>query len=186
MELDTPMAHNYSDFNAELWKDVVGYEGLFQVSNYGRIKRVGRLDGKMRFSGEIRKPQKHKDGYLQVDLQRSSHRLIHRLVAESFLGVHDDLEVNHKDGDRTNNHLSNLEFVTSEQNRIHSYTVLGALNKKARGEQQHLSKLTDDKVRQIRKMKQEGYTNEQLAKIFNVRHTTISAAYRGATWKHVK
>lgn len=107
----------------EIWKDIVGYEGLYQISNWGRIKSLNyRHTGKE----SIRKPTSNKGGYLQVDLWKDGkieHLSIHRLVAMHFLDVPDNYkewEVNHKDEDKTNNCADNLEWCTRDYNLHYS------------------------------------------------------------------
>lgn len=113
------------------WRPVVGFEGLYEVSRCGRVKRVGKAHrtGKGRGGGarlhrEI-KPQKHRGGYLAVQLWREGkmHRpLLHRVVAAAFIGpCPDGMEVNHIDGSKTSNAASNLEYVNRSQNMLHAY-----------------------------------------------------------------
>ena len=100
----------------EIYKDVKGYEGLYQVSNYGNVKSFVRSDGR------ILKPGLGGVGYLLVVLyknEKGKSKNVHQLVAESFLnhtpcGM--KLVVNHIDFDKTNNHVSNLEIVTNREN----------------------------------------------------------------------
>lgn len=98
----------------EIWKDVKGYEGKYQVSNMGRVKSL--LGGKP----AILIPQKQNAGYLYVLLYNNGFpecKLIHRLVCEAFLPNPDNLpQVNHKDEDKTNNVLSNLEYCSASYN----------------------------------------------------------------------
>lgn len=103
----------------EIWKDVKGYEGLYQVSNLGRVKSL--YYGKER----IMHPQKRQHGYLGVQLHgRGGHAernfrtmSVHRLVAEAFIPNPDGLtEVNHKDEDKTNNIVDNLEWISHKAN----------------------------------------------------------------------
>ena len=101
----------------EIWKDIQGYEGLYQVSNYGNVKSLNyRMTGKER----ILKSGKTVNGYLAVDLCKNGkrkHSLIHRLVAQAFLENPNNYpQVNHKDENKQNNHVSNLEFCTSFYN----------------------------------------------------------------------
>lgn len=97
----------------EIWKDIEGYEG-YQISNYGRVKSLKY--GKER----IRKPTKDKDGYLTVTLCKQGEKKtykVHRLVAKAFIpNVNNYLEVNHKDENKTNNTIQNLEWCTRSYN----------------------------------------------------------------------
>ena len=92
----------------EIWKDIEGYEGLYQISNKGRVKSLKY--GKER----IRTPVITNDGYLNVILYKNTtaqHRLIHRLVAEAFIPNQDNLpEINHRDENKKNNCVENLEW----------------------------------------------------------------------------
>lgn len=109
------------------WRDVVGYEGLYKVNEYGDIMTLNyNHTGKKK----LLKQYKTKLGYLQVDLYKNgkrNHYLVHRLVADAFCEGADYFPVvNHIDEDKTNNHYSNLEWCTSE------YNVRYTLNKKVR------------------------------------------------------
>jgi hypothetical protein len=110
----------------EIWKPIEGYEGLYEVSNLGRIRRrkfVNMYGSKDKII--ILEPQKRKNGYMQVilrDKERFSERLVHRVVAMAFLPKVDGKEfVNHKDGNKTNNRANNLEWCTRSENMIHAY-----------------------------------------------------------------
>lgn len=101
----------------EIWKDIEGSEGIYQVSNFGRIKSFCRGKGKI-LNGSL-----SSTGYFQISLHlknKKEHQRIHRLVAEAFLGKF-DLYVNHKDGNKTNNNIENLEYTTNRDNAIHGY-----------------------------------------------------------------
>lgn len=111
----------------EVWKDVVGYEGKYQVSNFGKVRSIDRVDasGKKR-KGRYLKSCKDKDGYLYVCLSGGNvtTRRIHKLVAESFIGVcPTGYQVNHKDENKTNNRIENLEYVTAKQNINHGTAI---------------------------------------------------------------
>ena len=96
----------------EIWKDIKGYEGLYQVSNLGRVKRVT--------TGRVLKQFPNKQGYLLVSLCKTGKQksfAIHRLVAQAFiLKPENKPEVNHIDEDKTNNMVSNLEWCTRVEN----------------------------------------------------------------------
>ena len=101
----------------ETWKSVVGYEGLYEVSDQGRVKS---LNYNHTGTEKIFKPWKTHDGYLRVGLHKDGQRkmsLVHRLVAEAFIQNPNNLEtVNHKDEVKTNNTVSNLEWMSKRDN----------------------------------------------------------------------
>lgn len=119
---------------AEVWKDIPGWEGLYQASNLGRIRSLDRrrtVKGTRACKGRVLSPNDLGNGYFGVHLYRygSPRRVttVHRLVAEAFLPTDPERgEVNHIDGDKSNNRLSNLEWVTRVENEYHSKYVLGA------------------------------------------------------------
>lgn len=109
----------------EIWKDIVGYEGLYQVSNLGRVKSLPKYDRKGRFHSErIKAPANNGTGYLVVNLKhdgKQQMRTVHRLVAEVFLpNDNTSLEINHIDGDKSNNCVNNLEWCTRSENIRHA------------------------------------------------------------------
>lgn len=113
----------------EVWKDIPGYEGLYQISNMGRVKSLPRNDKFCkRPVAVILKPFVCGSGYQEVILaikRRRKPKLIHRMVAEAFVpNQSGKREVNHKDGDRSNNRHTNLEWVTPSENIQHSYDEL--------------------------------------------------------------
>lgn len=117
----------------EIWKNILGYEGYYMVSNTGKIKSLSRkvshsFSGTITMKERIMKPKRNKNGYMEVNLIKDSKRKtfkVHRLVAINFLdNNYNKKEVNHIDGDKTNNLINNLEWVTPSENQIHSYSVL--------------------------------------------------------------
>jgi hypothetical protein len=120
---------NYSYIGfMEIWKDIKGYEGKYQVSNLGNIKSLARyvnhpLGGK-RYVKEKMLKQFIKQGYAHVDLYLDKHQhcKIHRLVAKAFIKeLPNKIEVNHIDGDKLNNNVSNLEWANRSENMKHCY-----------------------------------------------------------------
>jgi hypothetical protein len=109
----------------EIWKDVVGYEGYYQVSNLGRVKSLDRvvtdkMGVKRNHKGFVKKLTHGNHGYMTVGLCRNGKNtqcLVHRLVAEAFIPNKEKLPfINHKDEVRDNNHVENLEWCTQEYN----------------------------------------------------------------------
>lgn len=126
--------YNLTEYNLpnEIWKPIPDYEGLYEASNLGRVRSVhkkitySKLHGKRVWSGRILHP-KHGDekiGY-RVDLWKNGEHktfLVARLVCMSFKGK-SDLTVNHKDGDRLNNNIENLEWLTRADNIRHAFNT---------------------------------------------------------------
>ena len=109
---------------SEVWRDVVGFEGLYKVSNKGNVYSVRRRNSRgIRCGGRTLKPIYDKDGYLKVGLRKNGikkSKLIHRLVAEAFIPNPNNFsEVNHLDEVKDNNGLSNLEWCTRKHNMNH-------------------------------------------------------------------
>ena len=124
----------------EDWRDIRGYEGLYQVSNLGRVKSLGNNKSKKE---KILKPYLNKDGYSLINLYKKGkikNFQVHRLVAEAFIpNVNNYLQVNHKDENRTNNKVDNLEWCTHKynlnygtRNKRHSEKVKGSKHPRAR------------------------------------------------------
>lgn len=110
----------------EIWKDIKNYEGIYQVSNYGNVKRLDKIvktkNNFYQLKERLLKPCKNSGGYLWVKLTKDKKEksfAVHRLVLCNFI-KHSDLVVNHKDSNKLNNNIDNLEFVTQRQN-VHHY-----------------------------------------------------------------
>ena len=110
----------------EIWKDIKGYEGLYQVSNLGRVKSFNYMNtGKEKIKTPTlqKKYTMKQGGYLQTTLYKNNKSktvLVHRLVAEAFIPNPDNLpQVNHKDYNKTNNCVENLEWCSAKYNSNH-------------------------------------------------------------------
>jgi len=109
----------------EIWKDIPGYEGLYQASTMGGIRRLERVDPLGRiWPAKDLIPQRLSNGYYLIRLKRTSEKAkgygLHRVIVMTFIGA-SDLSVDHLDGDPSNNRLDNLEYVTSRENSIRAY-----------------------------------------------------------------
>ena len=173
----------------ELWKDIEGYEGLYQVSNLGRIRSTEHIDrlGRLKPS-TIRKVHDNGRGYLKVLLKENSKQknfLVHRLVAIAFLEKPQNKDyINHKDGNKQNNRVDNLEWCNRSENMKHSYSL--GLSKIRKCENANWHKLTQKEVDYIRKNAKpydSVFSYEQFIKKFNVSSTTIKYICYGKSWK---
>ena len=116
----------------EIWKDIEGYEGLYQVSNLGRIKSLQRITVGKKYGIHKLKEKILKEGkcgkYNIVILRKNGKNktlYVHRLVAKTFINNSNNYpEINHKDGNTMNNNKENLEWCNRSYNIKHSYTVL--------------------------------------------------------------
>lgn len=167
------------------WKDIPGYEGIYQVSNTGLVKRIKTSKGAR--AGRILVPG-HDRGYPSVNLLTNGkykHRKIHQLVMLAFVGDRPaGIEVNHKNGIRHDNRLENLEYLTKQENITHSVQVL---HSHRRGVDKPNSKLNDFAVREIRRLYSEGgISHAQLAKRYGVNSVSILHVIHRTTWKHIE
>ena len=100
----------------ENWKDVPGYEGLYQISDFGNVKSL--------ISNRLLKPSQDTFGYVRFNAlknKKSKTLRIHRLVMEVFNPINSFMQVNHIDGNKLNNRLNNLEWCTDSDNKKHAY-----------------------------------------------------------------
>lgn len=111
----------------EIWKEVLGFEGLYEVSNHGNVRSVDREvnhnKGLQSLKGKPKKPSLSTSGYLKVCLYKDNknhNKYIHRLVISAFSSDEEKETVNHIDGNKLNNHISNLEWATYKENNNHA------------------------------------------------------------------
>lgn len=182
----------------EVWRDVQGYEGLYQVSNLGNVKSMEREITRTLKNGKIstfiKKEKVLKapldiSGYPRVSLYKdgkSNFVFVHRLVAQMFLDdveLTTEMQVNHKDGIKNNNHVENLEWCTRSENLKHAHEI--GIKKALKGEELWNSKLTEENVREIRELLKQGLTGVSIAKRFGVHPMQISSIKLGKIWRHV-
>lgn len=176
----------------EVWVDIKGYEGRYQISNLGNVKRIEmiflRHYNKYIKRGELLKLRTEKTGYVRVALGKNGKQKIyyvHRLVAEHFKEkkeVH--TQVNHIDGDKENNHVGNVEWCTPSENTQHAYDT--GLKIARTGTNSKLSRLTEEQITNIRKTyKPYKVSMEYLARKHGVSKQTICSVLHGKTYKEV-
>jgi hypothetical protein len=165
--------------NGIVWRDVIGYEGLYQVSNMGQVRSIDVDESKTKFrpklrKGRILKPQLSRR-YLSVILSKEAiHRIfrVHRLVLIAFCGEDPNKpQVNHKNGIRLDNRLENLEWCTGKENTIHAIDN-GLMP---------FTKLDKDKVMFI--LANSHLRRVDLAAKFGVKPNTIWLVLSGSRWK---
>lgn len=163
----------------EEWRDVPGYEGLYQVSNCGRVRSFHR-------DGCILQPSPNPKGYLNLTLSKHGVQetaTVHKLVALAFIGqCPEGCEINHIDLDKSNNVPSNLEYLTKKANLLHADKA-GAL--RIRGSQNAGSKLVESDVYRIREMVRQGISTSLVAEMFGVSAPSISNIKAGRSWRHL-
>ncbi|MBR1646190.1 MAG: NUMOD4 motif-containing HNH endonuclease [Selenomonadaceae bacterium] len=174
---------DYKDLPGEEWRDVVGYEGLYQVSNCGRVKSFQKDNVK------ILKSNPGIGGYLRVVLCKDfkkKNRFVHVLVAQAFIpNPEGKRQINHIDGNKQNSHVSNLEWVTPAENIQHALKM-GLIQS---GCDRFDALLNVDQVREIRRDcipndRQLGFS--AFARKFNVSDAVVRLAYYGETYKYVE
>jgi hypothetical protein len=178
----------------EVWKDIKGYEGLYQISNLGNVRSLGfsicsRHNKITHREGKILKPILKSTGYYAFNLCGKNGRKMHdmhRLIATHFIpNPENKREINHINCIKTDNSLSNLEWVTRKENATHAYknNLFGI--KPYFGEENPRTKLTSEKVLQIKRMIKSGERQADIARLFKVDETTIRAIRQNKTWKRI-
>lgn len=163
----------------EIWKEILGYESLYLISNLGRVKSLRKHgDFFLRCS-----PNSYgyptacliKDGvYKQIK--------VHSLLAKHFIpNPENKPEVNHKNGNKGDNRLENLEWVTHKENLNHAFDT----NLSAHGERSYKAKLTNEDVLQIMKFRHCRGVGLKLAELYSVSYVTIVKIWAGVTWRRL-
>lgn len=176
----------------EDWRDVVGYEGSYMVSNVGNVRSVDRIIisklGYERFVRGIDLALRVRNsGYVECKLCINDIRKnlsVHRLVAKAFVPNPNGYKiVNHIDAVKTNNSCLNLEWCTSLQNNLHSISL--GLNPSGRGERNYGNKLPTESILNIRSLYKNGEKQSDLAEKFNISKSNIDKIVNRRTWKHL-
>ena len=168
----------------EIWKPVMGFEGVYSVSNYGRVRRdAGKRNWR---AGRLLTPGASPKGYRSVSLcdgKSITYRRVARLVLEAFIGPPAaGQQVNHIDGNTANDTVSNLEWCTCSENHLHAIHILG--RKIFRGVEISRSRLRDGDVREILGLRGKE-TQASLAKRFGVSPGCIQGIMDRRNWRHI-
>jgi hypothetical protein len=173
----------------EIWKDIKGYKGKYQVSSIGRVKslqRISTFNNSKGLKKEIIIKTWNDEGYIRVKLSNNSVEKtyrVHRLVANEFLeNPFNKSQVNHKNGIKTDNSVENLEWVTNSENSIHAFK--NNLRKSPLGSNHGNSKLNEQKVLEIRKIGRSKSLKE-ISDIYCVDKSLISLILLNKAWKQV-
>lgn len=168
----------------ESWKPVVGFEKRYEISDLGRIRSLGNGSGRYPFGTTKTLSIANKGrGYSGVCLwanNKGASVYIHHLVARAFIGPRPaKFEINHIDGNKANNHVGNLEYVTSSQNKKHGV----AIGQYKVGEKNPSAKLLNSDIPIIKEMFKCGAEQKLIADVFQVSRSVISVICSGKSWK---
>ena len=174
--------------NSEEWRPVVGYEGLYLVSESGVVKSLWSGRGSRGHEYLLAQIPDSK-GYFRVGLTNDElgqkWRRVHILVAQAFVGPRPaGLQLNHRDGNKTNNHWSNLEYVTASENSTHAVKM--GLRHALRGSAHKMSKLTEEQVKEIRERYVPGANSKQLAREFGIDQSNVWLIGTREAWAHLE
>ncbi len=169
----TPAPLSLENAMKEEWRPVTGWEGVNDVSDWGRVKRVKANKGAA--VGYILKLRTCSGGYPMVQLSDGGIQMscrVHRLVMASFSGPKPHgCEINHRDGDKVNNHITNLEYATRSENNRHKYRVLHRRNPS--------TKLT---ARQVEMIRDSTLPLVAIARQFSISASHVSSIRSGVYW----
>lgn len=176
----------------EIWKSILGYEGLYEISNTGKVRSLDRIvrsrwGTEKPIKGGLKAFAKNSQGYKSVHVYKDGEMrraYVHRLVALGFLPNPKNLpQVNHLDGVKANNAASNLEWCTGTSNCMHA--VRTNLYETAKGEISGNAKLTEADVRDARRRAAQGEMHKDIAAILGVGRKAITKIVNHQRWKHI-
>ena len=175
----------------ERWEDIDGYDGIYKISDFGRVKSF--VSGVNKVCGKLLKPNIGERGYSYIMLYKDGKKAniqIHRLVAIEFLENKEKKhQVNHKNGIKSDNRLENLEWCTQSENMKHSLNT--GLKIPLNGENCKVSKLTEEQVIEILTKKRDSNNKKnwgakELCLKYNLKPSCVSEIASGRNWKHIK
>jgi hypothetical protein len=181
-----------TDILHEIWRPIAGYERAYEVSNFGNVRSInkfvkGRAGSSRLIKERVLKSKPCGKGYRSVNLSVEnavSTKLVHGLVAKAFIGDRPlNHEINHIDGNKTNNHAKNLVYCTPSENMQHA--VKTGLTNPVRGEKAVNAKLKEADIANIRNRVAAGESQLALSKEYGVHNTTIRNIYLNSSWSHV-
>lgn len=176
----------------EIWKPVVGfegcYEGTYEISSLGRVRSIDRVLASGNFAkGRMRSILLDNRGYPVVGLYKEgkgNQRKVHRLAALAFVpNPENKPAVNHRDGNKQNNNVENLEWVTNRENTNHAY--LNGLIDTAKGERNSQAKLTVELVNKAKELHDLGWTYKAIGQLIGVGGNQVSRIIKGTRWGHL-
>lgn len=181
---------------AEIWKDIDGYEGSYQVSNLGRVRSLTRTvktrGGTRQIEAREKVVHKMKIGYVGVNLSLSGKNklfYVHRLVAQAFIdNPTGKPQVNHKDFNRENNNVDNLEWVTYAENNKHAWGKRGREPSKlctCVGEEKPNSVLTNEQAKEVVRLLHDGVSPKKISEKLGASIKAIYKISQGKNWKHL-
>jgi hypothetical protein len=174
-----------------MWRDIRGLEGRYQISDAGEVRSVGfRCRRGLWHEPQLMKQRLWDMGYYGVVLSGEKKKIgkyVHRLMAEAFIPNPENKPfINHKDGKKANNALSNLEWCTHQENVAHAHRIgLIPPSEIGPGEDSPAAKLNDEKVLEIRRRLAAGELHRTLAAEYGVAKGTIGFIARRETWAHI-
>ena len=179
---------------SEIWAPINGFERYYEISNSGKVRSRDRIItnnfGSFIQPGKVLAGCKNKAGYVKqtlTDENKKPHTvLVHRLVAQAFLpNPYNKKNVNHKDGNKSNNNVGNLEWATDSENVKHAIDT--GLLKVRKGQEIYFAKFTDEQALYIKTAVLKGDLSiKEACHMFSCCRRTISDMVKGRTWKHIK